>query len=410
MPELNIIARLSRTRGILTIFLFLLILFRAGAIDDKKISGLFYTADKAYAEGLWGKALLYYTIIVDLDPDNTTAHYKRGLAYRRIENFEDALIDFRKVLSLDKRYKDAEIELIVCLIRTKKLDEALAYAEKTGFSGQPPDVIRALKAEIYFMHGETQRAKIIMNAVLSMNPRYFNDVRVKYGFDLHGLPFISKFSFSEETPLEALFIGDSMAGGSIYFQLKSELKNYRSLNFTFHYKTSSGLTRPDFYNWPYYVTEFLAEKNYRVVFIFMGTNDAQNCVSGGRVYTFGTDDWFSIYEQRVDNFLSLLESHVDFVFWIGLPPMGRPGFNERIESLNAVYEKVCLRRKNSIYINTKPMYLDEDGKLKKTITINGKRWKARIRDGVHLTMKGVMPIVDEIFSLLQGRYYIRKYE
>ena len=46
-----------------------------------------------------------FTNVVDADPSNTDAFYYRGIAYKALEEFDLAILDFNKVIELDPEHE-----------------------------------------------------------------------------------------------------------------------------------------------------------------------------------------------------------------------------------------------------------------------------------------------------------------
>ena len=94
-------------------------------------------------------------------------------------------------------------------------------------------------------------------------------------------------------------MGDSMMH---YFGERLVARSLRSgvVRPYFFYKLSSGLSRPDYYNWPSKIRRVVADKNPDAMVLIFGTNDAQSVTYQGRVIKYGTATWFSLYRKRVD--------------------------------------------------------------------------------------------------------------
>ena len=89
---------------------------------------------------------------------------------------------------------------------------------------------------------------------------------------------------SAEEPLRVQVFGDSQ-GYNIGYELKSATADNPLIDADFDAKVSSGLARPDFYNWPARVQESLVRNDADVAVIMVGANDDQSLmsVSGERV-------------------------------------------------------------------------------------------------------------------------------
>jgi len=207
---------------------------------------------------------------------------------------------------------------------------------------------------------------------------------------------------SAENPLQMLLIGDSMMGDGLGTMLLRVADDDPAIAADRHFKVSSGMSRPDFYNWPAQLDELFAAGDYDAVVVMMGTNDAQNFQIGDIVYDFRTDAWSQIYRDRVRVFLDKLCAHSEHVYWIGEPPMRSAGFNDRMQYLNQLVQDACGSHPRARYISTIPILGDSNGNYSTSLTVNGKAIQARNDgDGIHLTRAGGQLVADRIFELIR---------
>ena len=84
----------------------------------------------------------------------------------------------------------------------------------------------------------------------------------------------------------------------------------------------TGLTRPDFYNWPeHFAKDVLPNVDPDIVMPMFGANDDQNMeLPDGTILTKYTPEWFDEYRRRVGATMDLLKSPDNdrLVVWVGL--------------------------------------------------------------------------------------------
>ncbi len=207
--------------------------------------------------------------------------------------------------------------------------------------------------------------------------------------------------YSSSNPLKVLVIGDSMMADGFGTMIMRTLEEDDSTVPTRYFKVSSGLSRPDFYNWPAQAAQIFSEGDYDAIIIMMGTNDAQGFEMDGQVYDYGTDKWIDIYRGRVIAFINYLCWKTRHVYWVGLPPMRMSGYNKRMQDLNELIEQVCGYHPRASYISTVPILGDADGKYSTYLTINGRQIQVRGSDGIHVTRSGGQLIVDRMLEFLK---------
>ncbi|MGC9365544.1 MAG: DUF459 domain-containing protein [bacterium] len=214
----------------------------------------------------------------------------------------------------------------------------------------------------------------------------------------------SAVTYSSSNPLSVLLIGDSMMGDGLGTMLLRALNDDERMNPNRHYKVSSGLSRPDFYNWPAQIRQLFSQGQYDAVIIMMGTNDAQNFEMDGVIYTYGTEQWYDVYRDRLNDFLDTLSVYTYHVYWVGMPPMRASGYNQRMQSLNQLFEQACASHPRATYVSTVPLLGDQNGNYSTYITVNGRQILARGEDGIHMTRAGGQIVADELMNLLQQEF------
>jgi len=208
-------------------------------------------------------------------------------------------------------------------------------------------------------------------------------------------------NFSPGNPLNVLMIGDSMMGDGFGTEMQRALEADESMTSRRYPRHSSGLSRPDYYNWPAQVMEIFAGGEYDAVVVLLGTNDAQNFVVDGTVRNRFDEYWSREYHERLMQFLRLLSSRTQRTYWVGMPPMRESGYNERMQKLNSFFEEGCELSSEAEYISAVELLGDESGGFTSYLDIDGTQVHVRHTDGIHLTRAGGNLIVDRIMELIR---------
>ena len=155
-------------------------------------------------------------------------------------------------------------------------------------------------------------------------------------------------------------------------------------------RTSTGLSRPDFFDWP--TTLFsLLQVPPEVAVVSFGANDAQNLTftDGRSGIVFGEPAWFEEYTRRVDGVMKLLSSLGVKVYWVGQPLARDPGYTDRMRQLDDVYRSVVATYPGATYIDCWYWISDDAGNYSDTLPdINGVPVVVRTDDGIHLNTAG----------------------
>ena len=122
-----------------------------------------------------------------------------------------------------------------------------------------------------------------------------------------------------------LVVGDSDAGAFGPY-LKELLDDTGVAVTTVDYKVSSGLARPDFFDWPAHLREQLPIVDPDIVVVTFGGNDAQGLseVDGSFPMKWNDpvtaeDEWMPEYTRRAGEVMDLLAADGRTVVWVGIP-------------------------------------------------------------------------------------------
>lgn len=212
-----------------------------------------------------------------------------------------------------------------------------------------------------------------------------------------------------EGPYRILILGDSFIAvyGGVGDPLERELLIYKDVEVFRLGRVSSGLSRPDYFNWDLTVQELIPQHKPNIAIVMVGSNDAQTLTdSEGKIVVgfkeFGKEKWNEEYRRRVSELIKIFEENDIFVFWIGLPVMKDSIYAERINVLNKIYQAENLNHKNAKFISTWELLTDEMGNYTAYLPDEkGKQKLVRVSDGIHLTFFGGKIIVKEIIKKME---------
>lgn len=204
-------------------------------------------------------------------------------------------------------------------------------------------------------------------------------------------------------PLHLYIAGDSMAGipGMALVNVSKRTKLIKS---QLDYRISSGLVRPDFFNWPAELQQQVEEFRPGAVVLMFGANDAQGIqTDSGTVYQFGTSGWKKEYRKRIQDVLAILsDGGVQRVYWVGQPPMPDPAFDRRLREINAIYESEAAARPGVRYIDAAEA-LGNGGAFAQYIKdANGDTVQVREVDGEHITYAGGMLLAKLVMKAIEA--------
>ena len=147
---------------------------------------------------------------------------------------------------------------------------------------------------------------------------------------------------------------------------------------------STGLSRPDYYDWPARLAKELTENRPDVIVLMFGANDFQNVMYNGRGLNRFKQEWTDLYCQRVAQAMRLVSQPGVQTIWVGQPIVREATLANGLARLNAVYKTQALLHPSVTFVDTWSVFSTPDGKYAQSL--DGVR--LRDSDGVHMTIAG----------------------
>jgi hypothetical protein len=208
-------------------------------------------------------------------------------------------------------------------------------------------------------------------------------------------------------PLRMFIGGDSMVG-----QFGPMLENTAEAGGLVEvtevlYEFSSGLTRPDFLDWPVRLREIREAQDPDVIVLFFGGNDAQAIQIDGTWHEFGSQTWLTEYRTRVGDLMAELDEDGRDVYWMGMPIVRSDDFRQKVEVLNEIYSSEAERFAGVNFVDSWPVFTGADGGFSEYLTdANGDLVDMRLNDGIHLTTAGGIRLAEVTFGVIADNWGI----
>ena len=219
--------------------------------------------------------------------------------------------------------------------------------------------------------------------------------------------------FSPQRPLRLWIAGDSLAIVPGYSILRTAAAN-RAVEPVSGVdgRVSTGLTRPDVFNWYEHVREQLRTTKARAVVLSFGGNDTNPYLTGvpenRSVGDFGSASWILEYRRRIGLIFDLVARSGGHTVWIGLPQVRDDAMTLKFDVLNAAVSAEAKERPRTVtYIDTYLDFAGADGLYAQYLDRpDGRKLKARADDGVHFEPAGGDIIAAKVLAALSGVYDI----
>lgn len=181
------------------------------------------------------------------------------------------------------------------------------------------------------------------------------------------------------------------------------LRHRAGLYFILTAKYSTGLSRPDYFNWPQNMELAVEQTRPDIIIFFMGANDAMPIRSGGRaLYPKYGEPWRNAYREKMDEMLDIAAQHGCDVIWIGLPPMGSR-YADLLQQTTLAQREACETR-GIPYIDTTRTIGDESGLFRSHMSEpDGRIVRLRAKDKEHLTDDGNRLVLQQLMPVLEEK-------
>ncbi len=209
---------------------------------------------------------------------------------------------------------------------------------------------------------------------------------------------------SEADPLRMFIGGDSMVG-QFGPMLEVRAEGAAPVQAEVVYEFESGITRPDFIDWPDLLRDVRAEQDPEIIVLFFGGNDAQDIRIDGLWEPFGTEAWQQEYRTRVGSLMKELDEDHRDVYWIGMPIVSSDTLWERLQIMNDIYSSEAKRFDQVHYISSVETFSGPDGTYSEYLPdLDGDVVDMRLNDGIHLTTDGGILLADVVWNQIADEW------
>lgn len=208
-----------------------------------------------------------------------------------------------------------------------------------------------------------------------------------------------------------LVLGDSMIAGGLGLYLARALGEEHGYDVTRRGKSSSGLARPDFFDWEDEARALVGESPFDATVVMFGGNDVQGLYMGKKEWIrWPEDGWDQEYARRVAALYDIVAPDEQQVFWVGMPVMRPAKFHERVKRVNTIFRAEMAIRRNADFVDIWSLLADEKGAYADRIHVTpedegGTRKKVQVRagDGIHMTVAGARYVAAHLEAVVHAR-------
>ena len=212
-----------------------------------------------------------------------------------------------------------------------------------------------------------------------------------------------------DNPARVYIVGDSDAG--TFGPYLQQLVDGTTVATTkLNYKVSSGLARPDFYNWPNELAAVLPAADPDIIVATFGGNDAQGLSAFQEELEFVIGDpvsneaeWSTEYTKRAGDVMDLLLENGRSVIWVGIPNDDNPEVTARLAIQDRAAKAAADARPGVTFIDTWARFSGRDGNWAEFVIDprDGEGKDVRADDGFHLNVNGAEILALDIAQVVR---------
>ena len=212
-----------------------------------------------------------------------------------------------------------------------------------------------------------------------------------------------------DNPARVYIVGDSDAG-TFGPYLQQLLDGTTVATTQLNYKVSSGLARPDFYNWPDQLAAALPAVDPDIIVATFGGNDAQGLSAFQEELQFVIGDpvaneaeWSAEYTKRAGDVMDLLLEGGRTVIWVGIPNDDNPDVTARLAIQDRAAKAAAAARPGVTFIDTWARYSGREGNWAEFVIDprDGEGKDVRADDGFHLNVNGAEILALDIAQVVR---------
>jgi hypothetical protein len=210
-------------------------------------------------------------------------------------------------------------------------------------------------------------------------------------------------------PAKVYIVGDSDAG-TFGPYLETLLDQTNLVETELNYKVSSGLARPDFFDWPEELRATVPEVDPDIVVVTFGGNDGQGLSKPQDELEFlvgdpvaNREEWTAEYTARVNEVLDILQQDGRHVIWVGIPNDDNPEVTERMAVQDQAVRAAIADHPGVVFIDTWARFSGRNGGWAEFVVDprDGQGKDVRADDGFHLNENGAEILALDIAVAVQ---------
>ncbi len=211
--------------------------------------------------------------------------------------------------------------------------------------------------------------------------------------DLLSSSYITPFPQGDRYQLRVIgdWLGQGLTAG-----LQDAFKDDASLEIADASRSSYGLVRAEQTDLYGQVDRLLSGPPVNIAVIMLGVNDRISLKTDTGRALPGSQEWKDAYGKEAEKLIKKLRSGNVAVYWVGLPVMGNPAFNDAVAAMNDATRQAAYIS-GAKFIETSVGFTDQSGSYSAFgPDLSGQTKRLRESDGVGLTQAGMRKLANYV--------------
>lgn len=179
------------------------------------------------------------------------------------------------------------------------------------------------------------------------------------------------------------------------------MSHRKGLQFVISAKYSTGLCRPDYFDWPAHMREQVAKRKPDLVVFFIGANDGMPIKEGRKLVGTGDRAWIEAYMRKIDEMVGIAREAGADVIWVEMPAVGGR-YNKELHENQKAQREYC-ETHGITTLRTDPFLSGEWGRFEPFGTYQGRTVRLRSKDVTHLTTSGNKKLLEYLMPIIERR-------
>ncbi|CAN5690117.1 hypothetical protein BH24ACT4_BH24ACT4_26560 [soil metagenome] len=209
-------------------------------------------------------------------------------------------------------------------------------------------------------------------------------------------PAIAQRSPTAADPLRVWLGGDSMTI-ELADAVEQAVVERPEISLETRTEVSSGLTRPDFFDWPEHFTDEVLPTDPEAIVVMFGANDSQGMELDGEPVQPSSARWQDEYRRRVAILMDQLRGDGRLVLWVGQPRMRDDGFDRRMGVLDEIYAEEAEARPWVRFLDSRPVLSPSADDFQSAVDGTS----LRQGDGIHLDRAGADRLAEAVVAAIE---------